>query len=383
MAFEEVPPGTPDRRSGLLAMCVILMVLTITATVVRVISKFIVKQYWWWDDFFALLSLPIQITLLSIILAWRNIGLGLHAEIVLGENPLYLIQGAKYLYIAIFFFDSSITFPKLSALFFYARVFRSNNRTFKIHLWVVGCLVSGWLVSAYFSTIFQCTPIEKAWNSLLPGHCIDTFGWYLATAAISVAVDFYILLLPVPMIWALKISLRRRLWLLGAFFLAYSVIVLSIGRMISTINLIPNLAKDLTWNMPLYLYWACLEGSISLISISVPNMVGLIKMLAGPRWPGLNSRSSHKKYSDPESLNQGALAGVHGKQPGNDSGFERLHSSDRSFTNPRGLEAADDKGLGNEAAISLGRIHVRTHISVSSRSVPETDIPTDTYHNHI
>ncbi|KAI1382478.1 hypothetical protein F4677DRAFT_401996 [Hypoxylon crocopeplum] len=358
----DVPPGTPDRGPGLVTLCVLLIVLVNIATITRIASKFVVKQYWWWDDFFALLSLPIQLTLFGIILSWRNIGLGLHADVVAAENPLYLMQGAKYLYIAIFFFDSSISFPKLSAIFFYARIFRSNNRSFRINLWLVGSLVVGWLTAALVSTIFQCSPIERAWNPTLKGTCINTFAWYLSTAALSVLIDFYILLLPVPMIWALQLSLKRRICLLAAFFLAYSVIVLSIGRMIMTINLIPNLNADLTWNLPPYLYWACFEGAISLISISVPNVVGLVKVLLEPRWPGADKKSSNRR-TDPISTNYSVSAGVHGTQSlnGNREGFERLISSTGSLV-------SDTDGQGRKGtAIALDKIHVRTHITISSR----------------
>ncbi|KAI1089062.1 hypothetical protein F5B19DRAFT_495804 [Rostrohypoxylon terebratum] len=359
----EVPAGTPDRGPGLVIMCALLIVLVCLSAMTRIASKLIVKQPWWWDDFFALVSVPIQLTLFGIILTWRNIGLGLHADVVMAENPLYLVQGARYLYIAIFFFDSSISFPKLSAICFYARVFRSNNRNFRIHLWIVGSLVVGWLVASLISTVFQCSPIEKAWNSLLPGHCINTFAWYLSTSALSVSIDLYILLLPVPMIWALKLSLKRRIYLLAAFFLAYSVIVLSVGRMISTINLIPNLAQDLTWNLPAYLYWACIEGALSLISVSVPNMVGLVKAQMGPRWPGTNPKSSNR-HTDPESLNYGAsVAAVHAGQSfrGDRDDFERLVSNTGSIAS--GINEHDGKG----AVIALDRIHVKTQITVDSK----------------
>ncbi|KAI6090040.1 hypothetical protein F4821DRAFT_275245 [Hypoxylon rubiginosum] len=324
------------------------------------------KQYWWWDDFFAIISLPIQITLLSLMLVWRNIGLGQHADTILAENPLLLLQGAKYLYIATFIFDCSITFPKLSAIFFYARVFRSNNKLFKINLWIAGCLVTGWLVAAAVSTIFQCTPIKKAWNPILPGTCINTSAWYLATSAISVVIDFYILLLPVPMIWALKMSLKRRLYLLGAFFLAYSVIVLSIGRLVSISDLFPSLGTDLTWNVYPYLYWVGFEGAISLISISVPNIVGLVKTLRGRRCPG-NNLAGGKKYTGPISTKANAMANVCGTQSTGDdySGFQRLSSSECASVpgtdGQRGLGPTDGKG----DALELRRIRVQTHISVS------------------
>ncbi len=52
-----VPEGTPDRGPGVVVLCIILMILVTIATIGRIASKFVMKQYWWWDDFFALLSL--------------------------------------------------------------------------------------------------------------------------------------------------------------------------------------------------------------------------------------------------------------------------------------------------------------------------------------
>ena len=289
---------------------------------------------------------------------------------VASVNPLYLVDGGKHLYVAIFFFDSSISLPKLSAIFFYARVFRSNNRQFRINLWIAGALVVGWIVAALFSTAFQCTPIEKAWNPMLPGYCINTYIWYLATAALSVVIDFYILLLPVPMIWTLKTSLRRRIYLLAAFFLTYSVIVISVGRLISTVSLIPTLTRDLTWNFPPYLYWACFEGSVSLISVSVPNIIGLIKALAGSAWLGINEKASGGSPSrkTPRFATSSAATGLPASvsRDADRDGFEPLVSSECGS----GWDADARPPLGgvdsSKTSIPLDRIHVQTQISVSS-----------------
>ncbi|KAH9897463.1 hypothetical protein F4778DRAFT_743663 [Xylariomycetidae sp. FL2044] len=367
----DVPPGTPDRGPGIVILCILLIVLVSIAAIGRITAKLVVKQYWWWDDFFALLSFPIQITLLAIVIAWRDIGLGLHAEAIAAQNPMFLLQGAKQLYVAIFFFDGSISFPKLSAIFFYARVFRSNNRAFRMHLWIVGSIVVGWIVSAIISTIFQCTPIEKAWNSTLPGQCINSFAWYLATATISVLVDFYILLLPLPMIWALNVSVKRRVYLLVTFFLAYSVIVLSIGRLVSTVQLIPTVTEDLTWLFPLYLYWACLEGSISFISISMPNMIGLFNVLMASGRLGFHRQGSGSSGQRAQKL---ATSGTpappaHGSSlPRAVDDYERLVGGDGSFVYDADVHGPEHAGpLGaNTRSIPLDRIRVDTQIHVST-----------------
>ena len=285
---------------------------------------------------------------------------------VAGVNPQHLVDGAKHLYICVFLFDSSISYPKLAALFFYARVFRSNNRAFKIHIWVAGSLVSAWLVSTLVSTIFQCTPIAKAWNVELQGYCIDNAAWYLSTAAISTVTDFYILLLPVPMIWGLKISLKRRLYLLAAFFLAYSVIVLSIGRLVMTAKLAPTLQLDLTWNMSEYFYWVCLECVLSIISINVPSIVALVKALVSPCWRGDSTGDSGRGYTGATAASYGSKATAYRSRNGGErGGFERLGS------NPNRILSSDsDSQAGlkppdvDDSAVALGHIRVQTDVHI-------------------
>ncbi|RDH19786.1 hypothetical protein M747DRAFT_306058 [Aspergillus niger ATCC 13496] len=298
----DIPKDTPDCGEGILITSIFLIILIIIFTVLRVVSKFVTHQDWWWDDFFALLALPFELIVLSLVVAWRQIGLGYHMEVVAAINPEYLLTGARYLYVAIFFFDGSVCLPKISALFFYARIFRTNNRTFRIHLWIVGGLTSTWLLAAWISTGLECQPIAKAWNTVLPGTCIAQFQWYLSTAALSCMIDFYILFLPIPMIWGLQASLKRRVYLLIAFMMAYSVVVLSLGRLVAVIQFIPIMNQDLTWHFVKYGYWSILEGSISIISISVPSCLALAKALRNTSDPKIYLDSNKASTNSPSYI---------------------------------------------------------------------------------
>ncbi|KAJ5232587.1 hypothetical protein N7468_005543 [Penicillium chermesinum] len=309
----DIPDGTPNRGPGMMALCILLLVLTTFMTVIRVVSKVITKQSWWWDDWFALLSWPAEVVVISLLLAWITLGFGLHEKFIAIQNPSYLVQGAKYFYAAVLFFDTSICLPKISALFFYARVFNAPNKTLRVHLWILGALVAGWLLSAYFVTIWQCDPVAKAWDPTIPGKCVNTYAWYTATATISCAIDMWILIIPIPLIWRLNSSLRRRIYLLAAFLLTYSVIVVSIGRMIATTQLIPKVNEDETWWLPVYLYWAILEGSLSIISISVPNAIALVKHFQAPRKSSIESKTKLSKLTPGYVLSQSQnYASIHG-----------------------------------------------------------------------
>ncbi|PYH96571.1 hypothetical protein BO71DRAFT_397031 [Aspergillus ellipticus CBS 707.79] len=345
----DIPAGTPDRGPGVRALFIVLLVCTTLMTLTRIVSKIVTKQRWWWDDLFALLSWPAEVIILSTLIAWVSLGLGLHEEFVEAQDPSLLIRGAKYFYVCIFFFDASICLPKLSALFLYARVFNNKNPALRIQLWILGTLTVCWLISAVLVTVWQCSPIPKAWNPTIPGTCVNTFAWYTATATLSCAMDIWILIIPVPLIWGLNSSLRRRIYLLVAFVLTYSVIVVSIGRMIATVQIIPKVAEDETWNLTTYLYWATLEGSLSIISISVPNAIALAKH----PW-GRNKNSNHNSNSNSSKLTYEL------NQTQNYASIRAGRTSLSGNSDKQVLVA----GAATDAEMALGNIRVMTNIRV-------------------
>ncbi|RAH70496.1 uncharacterized protein BO66DRAFT_290302, partial [Aspergillus aculeatinus CBS 121060] len=251
----------------LLMLNIVFIVLTTLSTIVRITSKSISEHpQWWWDDHFAILSLLSEVPYLSLIILWLRIGLRYYPSV-----------GFPYLFTSLFFFTGAICFTKLSAIFFYARVFGLNNRVFRILLWVAGSLVAGWLVSVWISTVFQCRPIAKAWDPTLPGTCFQLYPWYVSTASLSCLIDLYVLLLPVPLIIRLKRSLRRRLVVLITFFMAYSVVVMSIIRLVVIAQGDPCGSAKLICATMEYAHWAVLESAISVISINVPSGIALAR----------------------------------------------------------------------------------------------------------
>ena len=120
----------------------------------------------------------------------------------------------------IFLYNTGITLVKLSALCFYARVFRVS-RVLRIILWTVGSLVVSWWITFDILAILTCNPPKKQWDTAIEGHCIDSYGSFIGAAAPNVLIDVIILVLPMPMLWKLNVKLRRKLALIGAFAVGY------------------------------------------------------------------------------------------------------------------------------------------------------------------
>lgn len=72
-------------------------------------------------------------------------------------------------------------------------------------------------MAAFFPSIFSCYPVEKSWDSSIPGYCINYGTVTLVIGILNVIFDFAILGLPMPMLWKLRMSTRRKIWLSGVF----------------------------------------------------------------------------------------------------------------------------------------------------------------------
>ncbi|KAL4929922.1 uncharacterized protein BDV17DRAFT_290278 [Aspergillus undulatus] len=360
----DVPDGTPDRGEGIVTICILLTVLTSLVTVMRVISKLLTRQYWWWDDFFAVLGYVFNVPVLSFTLYWRTIGFGLHMSTVAAIDPRYINTGVRYVFAGTLLFDAALSLPKLSAVLFYARVLRTTSRLVKAQLWIAAFLVTAWLVSTILASLLRCRPIGKAWNPTMLGTCNGQYPALLSFAIISSLIDIYILALPVPHIWGLQhVSVRRRVYLLITFFLAYSVIVLSLGRLVSTTRVIPTLDEDLTWNFVPYHYWVLFESGVSIISVNVPSGIALVKNLIKRRRRRLGLPTTNDRQRANQSGSLGPALQSIGGTPMRAKGTGDETSAERLVDEAEHLDSHREHGL-----VPLRDIRVRTDIRIDSHA---------------
>ena len=108
---------------------------------------------------------------------------------------------------------------KLSILLQYLRTFvplKTRNAMF----WTCHALI--WLnfvfyLVSFFLVIFNCTPIEKSWNSWIKGRCLNFDMISIAAGVINTISDLLILILPQFVIWNLQLSTKKRLRISGVF----------------------------------------------------------------------------------------------------------------------------------------------------------------------
>jgi hypothetical protein len=62
-----------------------------------------------------------------------------------------------------------------------------------------------------FVTIFQCRPVQGAWNFTIEPVCVDYVSYLYASSAVNVATDLLLLVLPLPHLWKLKLPKKQRI----------------------------------------------------------------------------------------------------------------------------------------------------------------------------
>lgn len=106
----------------------------------------------------------------------------------------------------------NMMFIKLSYAIFLLRF--AVQKRYRWTLWASTIVVTIWSTVLFFWDIFQCNPVRAQWDYTIPGeHCVGSSQVVSAAYALSVmtiATDFLYALLPIPMIWHVKMTKQAK-----------------------------------------------------------------------------------------------------------------------------------------------------------------------------
>ncbi|GCB24625.1 hypothetical protein AAWM_07510 [Aspergillus awamori] len=154
-----------------------------------------------------------------------------------------------------------LCFIKLSLLWFYLRL--ETRRFMQWLVYSVIFIVLGVSISSFFVDTLSCIPPSKFWNSTKSGHCMSTASqqkFYEVNGILVIVMDILIWAVPIPMLWRVRISLRKKIAVLGVF----SVGLLSIAAACVRYNTVLQLANnpDETYVLAASLNWCGIEAYV-------------------------------------------------------------------------------------------------------------------------
>ncbi|KAI3547780.1 integral membrane protein [Colletotrichum abscissum] len=273
---------TEVRRTLIISCSLVLFIVTL--------RLFTSKQYaggLWRDDYMTILAAALLIALAAVYLHITSIGFGMHYWTIPVGNGVVI---RKMLYVGTLIYTVLQAAVKLSIVLFLGRIFPSETfRRIAQGLQVI-LLLHGTLFIVPFAT--QCVPVQSIWDrTITDRRCLNLQAVGYSSGGLAMAEDIAILLLPIPYVWRLKISLRRRLAVIALFSIGSFACVTSAVRVRYLVEY--STTFDETWDHVDIVAWSFIEQSTAMLCASLPSL----RLLLVSVWPRRRSTASESFFS--------------------------------------------------------------------------------------
>ncbi|KAK4167928.1 hypothetical protein QBC43DRAFT_297179 [Cladorrhinum sp. PSN259] len=272
-------------------------------------SNFIVRR-WNKDDTLIILGYICALSYAIITGIQTHNGAGTHLyEVTAHKFRAFMKVGAIGGSIT---YNLSTLFIKLSILTLYLRYSPPSRKYFRIAVYVVMFIAAGYCFTNAISFLFTCTPIERLWDPAgTPGRCIDSYEHFMAGAGLNVGTDIIILLLPVWMLWGVRLGTWQKVGLAGILMCGGFVCSVSIVRLRSILKGDPTM--DFTWSYVPNVIWCLVEMFTGVICACLAAMRPFFKHYF-PNWIIFRDDfemqlTSRRHFAGPSKADDGEVSG--------------------------------------------------------------------------
>ncbi|KAI0204318.1 hypothetical protein F4808DRAFT_415499 [Astrocystis sublimbata] len=328
---------------------VIISFLVLTTIVLRVLSRFYIALKLGWDDalvFAASIFAFGQLILFALLVFG---GLGHHAPTVPAPNQFSI---PKILFSFELLHIVSLNLGKLSALFFYLKLFSSKSVA-RITKWCIVGVALGTVGLVLWQFLF-CHPLYKMWEWDGLETCGDRQPLYVAVCVWSIFTDLLVLVVPLPIIWRLKMEKTQKIRLSWLFAAGLSVTATSVVRLAYIVTI--NYHDDFSFHSVSSTFLAFLEPHLTILCVSLPMLYSYFTRI----WPGKSTRDDSTPHGGrPHSHTYGSSFG------------RRIDPQKRNFapleaTLPDPFELKEVQGT-RQVMVSADRRY-KTHRTIGSRT---------------
>jgi fucose permease len=297
-------------RSGLLLAITILMWSLSTLFIIgRFVSRGAIVKRIMRDDYIIGLAWTIATGLsIGVCLAAAN-GLGRHEMDV---PPDWTRTLRKAIYAVSVMYQPSLMATKTSILVFYLSL-SAGDRTFKWACIATLVVVNAGGFALTMGTIFQCRPVSAVFDLVLPAgaQCTDVLTIYLASVPLNLITDLALLLLPMPIITAMRLPMKQKIILVVTFSAGLFVAVVDVVRIsylqdasearLSAIQRLNGQTTAITaemidssWFLSYTYLWTAIEVHVGIMCACVPALKPLVARFlpAMLKDPGETSRAA-------------------------------------------------------------------------------------------
>ncbi|KAM0466820.1 hypothetical protein ACHAPV_000329 [Trichoderma viride] len=229
------------------------------------------------DDWMAVATILVGIPS-TVISAYKVTDHGLGRDIWT-LTPSQITNFGLYFWIMEILYFLEVAMLKLSLLLFYIRIF--PGKTVRNILWATFAACSAFGLSFALVAVFQCTPVKfywEKWDGEHHGTCLNINSIAWSNAAISIAIDIWVLAIPLWQLKDLNLDWRRKVGVGMMFCIGAFVAVVSILRLRSLIKFGSDSINP-TWDFFDVSVWSVVEINVGLICVCLPSFRVLLVRL--------------------------------------------------------------------------------------------------------
>ncbi|KZL77962.1 integral membrane protein [Colletotrichum tofieldiae] len=227
------PPGVipnfeSPRDAGWMLNVVGMSVMAAITTfffAIRAYVKFSLASPFLPEDWTCAASYALIMLYIAVVFVMAHYGEGYHAWEITKEAYQEVM---RWLYASSIIYIPAAYFTKVTLLLLEARVFAVHERTSRgIRIFIITLFIC-YVPLQTLKTVI-CLPISSFWDPRTPNpKCLNQRKIFIADLSLAIITDFIILVLPIPLLWGLRMPLRKKLkilTLLGAGGIATAVTV--------------------------------------------------------------------------------------------------------------------------------------------------------------
>ncbi|KAG6318804.1 hypothetical protein E4U22_005084 [Claviceps purpurea] len=266
-----------SNASNLVITCIAMLVTSWIAVGIRTFTRVFLMKGYQADDILMLIAQAIFTVTCSIQFVGVQSGVGRHNASFTNEDDLVAAIMWQALGVAIYILN--MMFIKLSIGVFLLRI-----ATQKAYIWairIVLVIITLWSIGLFIWNLFQCTPIEKQWDfRITDGQCAGAGEVLTAAYALSVmtiVTDWFFALIPIPMLWGVKMSTQAKTTV---------ILILSLGIFASVATLIRfrfltsiERTDDILFRATNASIWSLVEVGVAIIASSLATVRPLLRSL--------------------------------------------------------------------------------------------------------
>ncbi|KAK8008778.1 hypothetical protein PG991_011329 [Apiospora marii] len=214
-------------------------------------------------DFFA--QFPFTVLSISCLVASFN-GVGIHAfRLQQPGNEQYMEKGLFWFFMFEVFYCVTIIPIKLSIGYMLVRIAQNRKVYIYAQYGIMAMFTVMNLIAALY-IIFQCNPVSAAWDSELMAegtHCQDPAilaDIYYATTAVNIFTDWATALMPIPLLWNVKLNRNAKVSVAAILGLGIFASLSACIRLKYTVNLTNS--DDYLFGLSNIVIWGYAENGV-------------------------------------------------------------------------------------------------------------------------